>query len=280
MLMMAPVVLTTFKANHPGKYVPDDLQVKLQILTVANLFFRRHIRSWWLPSGATLHGQRKRNTERAKNWMQCQTDSGIIALGGTGSLVVSKSSLAANRQDMMSHLSIPYCQSLPDLKFAISLLDILPEYMVLCKMVPLSVRDNWMDEAVIFMLQSAIEQVLIYGKPIEDSADGAFAWDWAGINEQLPEIIGCDDVEINAWEDKRTSLKASLFPNEGLTWETHFRRLLTEFPLLHLEEMILELLSSLLNMLDTPILMQLEAGKLDGLTTSETQAFKDRIGIN
>jgi len=136
-----------------------------------------------------------------------------------------------------------------------------------------------MNEALVFMLQSAIEQVLIYGNTIEDSADEAFAWDWATMTGQLPEAIESNEVEANVWENKRASLKASLFLDEGRTWETHFQRLLTEFPLLHLEELILESLSSLLSMLDTPILMQLEAGKLDGLTVTETEAFKDRIGI-
>jgi len=217
------VVLTMFKANHPSEYVSDDLQVKLQILTFANLLFRRHIRSWWLPSGATLYNQRKKNTERAKRWIQSHKDSGIIPLNGSDDLVVPKSSLAANRRDMLSHLCISYGQDLPDLECSVSLLDILPQYITLCKMVPVSVRDSWMDEALVFMLQSAIEQVLI--------------------------------------------------------WETHFQHLLTEFPLLHLEEVILESLSSFLSMLDTPILMQLEAGKLDGLTVTETETFKDRIGI-
>ena len=135
-----------------------------------------------------------------------------------------------------------------------------------------------MDGGLVFMLQSAIEQVLVYGNTIEDSADEAFAWDWAGMTGQLPGAIESNKVEANVWENKRVSLKASLFLNEGLAWETHFQHL-TEFPLLHLEEVILELLSSLLSMLDTPILMQLEAGKLYGLTVTETEAFKDRIGI-
>src|SRR5947208_12406600 len=175
MLILVSVFLTMFKANHPSEYVPEDLQVKLQILTFANLLFRRHIRSRWLPSGATLHGQRKKNTERAKIWMQCHQDSGIIPLDCSDNLVLPESTLAANRHDMLSHLCIPYGQDLPVVECSVSLLDILPEYITLSKVVPVSVRDNWTDGALVFMLQSAIEQILIFGNTIQDSADEAFA---------------------------------------------------------------------------------------------------------
>lgn len=282
MLIMASVILTMFKANHPGQYVPDELQIKLQILTFANLMFRRHIQSWWLPSGATLHDQRKKNMERAKRWMRCHSDSNleIMHYGGSAKPVIPKSTLATNRRDMMSHLCVFCDQDFPDSEFCVSLLDILPEYVALCKMVPLNVTHSWMNGAVVFMLQAAIEQILIYGNIIEDSIDEAFAWDWVEVTGQVLWTSENNDAEASMWENKRISLKTSLLNNQRPTWEDHFRHLLTEFPLLHFDEMILELLSGLLKMLNTPVLMQLEAGKLDGLTVTETEAFKDRIGVN
>ncbi|KAK2794974.1 hypothetical protein FQN52_006853 [Onygenales sp. PD_12] len=272
------VFMQLFQQNHPDAELSDDLRIKLQILTVTNLFCRRYRASVFMPSKETLQTQRQHNKERANAWLQQHKGCIILPENGAADGPTDRASRETIRRQMYSLMRVPYDENIPALDSAVTLLDILPEYMALCRMVSKTVQDgNWMDQPIFFMLHSALEQILIHGTTISHAANEAFAW-------------GCPlDVEstqfekadfIIEWEAFRDSVKESLFPDTQTTWESQLGELLDKkSPLTQFEDSILVWLEGVLRLQNTPILAQLEEGNLDGLTVEETEAFMDRVGI-
>ncbi|PGH30527.1 hypothetical protein GX50_06707 [[Emmonsia] crescens] len=269
--------------NNNTAYFTTDLKIKLQILTVTNLLCRRYTRgsSSFLPSEETLEAQRKRNKERAERWLRQNEDCRISSRATETPFIGDKSFLERNRRDMYSHMGIPYEDG--DDKILVALLDILPEYMSLCAMVPhRDIPDtSWMELPVRFMLHAAIEEVLLQGKTIAEAANEAFAWDYP---YKVEGDEGDDEkehkVQIAQWETVRDSVKASLVSAaDEREWEVRVEEILQKSPFIQFEEYVLDWLMALFRFQDTPILVQLEEGKLEGLTLEETAAFMDRVGI-
>ncbi|OJD13889.1 hypothetical protein AJ78_05710 [Emergomyces pasteurianus Ep9510] len=269
--------------NNNNTCFPQDLKIKLQILTVANLLCRRYAKgsSTLLPSEGTLQFQRKRNKERAELWLR-QNEASRINCGPPNTAVITSTSfLERNHRDMFLHMGIPYEDD--NLNILVNLLDILPECMSLCAMVPhRDIPDtSWMELPVRFMLYATIEEVLLHGKKIAETANEAFAW---GYPYKVDGDEGSDENDAQAhivqWELVRDSVKASLVRADGEgDWEARIEEILEKSPLVQFEEYVIDWLTELLGFQNTPILVQLEEGTLEGLTLDETAAFLDRVGI-
>ncbi|OJD28174.1 hypothetical protein ACJ73_00435 [Blastomyces percursus] len=271
--------------HNNNAYFPIDLRVKLQILTVTNLLCRRYTPGsrTFLPSEETLQAQRKQNKERAERWILQNENCRISCGDGSTPVVNDRSFLERNRQDMYLHMGIPYYDGGDDNIPVVTLLDILPECMSLCRMVYGHDIPDTMELLVRFMLFAAIEEILLQGKSIAEATNEAFAWDY-------PYKFACDDDDENfaqdykacvaQWESVRKSVKASLVGADGDEgWESRIGQILERCPFIRFEEHVMEWLAALLKFQNTPILVQLEEGKLEGLTLQETAAFMDRVGI-
>ncbi|RAH71029.1 uncharacterized protein BO66DRAFT_63263 [Aspergillus aculeatinus CBS 121060] len=68
-------------------------------------------------------------------------------------------------------------------------------------------------------------------------------------------------------------------PPSGLSLEVHLRDISNELPAAQLARAVVEYLTNLMQSLDPPILLQLERGKLGGLTREETRRLKERVGL-
>ena len=136
----------------------------------------------------------------------------------------------------------------------------------------------WNEYATEFMLQASLEQFYVYGSSKADLVDKAFAWDCLGSGAS-PDINSPSDTDTTVWESQKARLKALLIPKKGLTWNWHLRKIANKFPLLRFEDAVLDLLGHILKLLEMPILMQLEKGRLEGLTEVETEEFKIRVGF-
>ncbi|PGG97002.1 hypothetical protein GX51_07551 [Blastomyces parvus] len=273
--------------RNNNAHFPLDLKIKLQILTVTNLLCRRYTRGsrTFLPSEEALQTQRKQNKERAERWLLENEDCRINCGDGSTPVVYDRSFLERNRRDMYLHMGIPCEDGGDDNTPVVTLLDILPECMSLCGMIYThDIPDiSWMELPVQFMLFAAIEQILLQGKSTAEAANEAFAWDY-------PYSVEDDDEDENVaqeckariaqWESVRESVKASLDGADGdKGWESRIGEILEKCPFIRFEEYVMEWLAALLKFQNTPIFVQLEEGKLEGLTLQETTAFMDRVGI-
>ncbi|WEW60366.1 hypothetical protein PRK78_005851 [Emydomyces testavorans] len=260
-----------------GQILSQDITLKLQILTFTNLFLRRYETSVYLPSRRTLQIQRTKNTERANLWLQ---QHGVLTYRGREPLHVPGDHLPVvrNYQSMLLHMGVPSDENVLDLESRVSLLDVLPEYMALCRIIPSAFRDRWMENAICFMLHSAIEQVFIYGRKDVDKLNEAFAWDWPyeDCQRKVPTAV----AEKVAWMASRDAVRRSLLPPRRTIYGDKVRRLSFKFQLFEFEGCILELLRDLMNMLEIPILQQLESGTLCGLTSAEAEVLSSRINLH
>ncbi|EEQ91374.1 uncharacterized protein BDCG_06494 [Blastomyces dermatitidis ER-3] len=272
--------------NNNNANFPIHVKIKLQILTVTNLLCRRYTRGsrTFLPSEDALQAQRKQNKERAERWLLQNEDHKISCGDGSTRVMDDRSFLERNRRDMYLHMGIP-CEDGDDNTPIVTLLDILPECISLCGMIyHHDIPDvSWMELPVRFMLFAAIEEILLQGKSITEAANEAFAWDYPYKFE------GDDDDEnfaqdykaqVAQWESVRESVKASLLGADGdKGWESRIGEILEKCPFIRFEEYVMEWLAALLKFQNMPILVQLEDGKLEGLTLQETAALMDRVGI-
>ncbi|EEH23384.1 hypothetical protein PABG_05595 [Paracoccidioides brasiliensis Pb03] len=287
-----------FRYNHPNKIndndaynLPRDLKIKLRILTVTNLLCRRYRASSnpsvFLPSEETLHAHRECNKARAERWLDRNRDRRISCGTAKEPTPPDKSFLERNRRDMSLHIGISHHHDkTPPVGPTVTLLDILPECMDLCRMVFYDIPDkSWMELLVQFMLHAAIEEFLIRGKPIAEAANEAFAWNYPDDVEVEEANDDQDDKthaadNISQWETMRDSAKESFFDTRGVQdWESRIGGILDKYPFILFEERILKWLIQLLELQDSSILMQLEEGKLEGLTVEETEEFMNKVGV-
>ncbi|PYH41152.1 uncharacterized protein BP01DRAFT_186981 [Aspergillus saccharolyticus JOP 1030-1] len=68
-------------------------------------------------------------------------------------------------------------------------------------------------------------------------------------------------------------------PPRGLSLEMHLKNMSSILPAAQLAHAVIDYLVNMMKSLDPPILLQLERGKLDGLTREETRLLKARIGL-
>ena len=71
-----------------------------------------------------------------------------------------------------------------------------------------------------------------------------------------------------------------LQPRPGIPPSEQLEEVAVKFPLPEVEETMIDFLVDPMGLLKTPILIQLERGKLDGLSREDTLALKDRVGLS
>ncbi|EFW22107.1 hypothetical protein DIZ76_010591 [Coccidioides immitis] len=262
LLNIVDVFFSLFKINHPDQKLTDDIALKFQVLTFANLFLRRYRDSVYLPSRKTLQKRRITNRKRAKLWVE--RNKAVMSQGRNNLYTFGNGfSLDKNYKDMREHMGLPPDNSM-DWNSRVSLLDILPEYMALGDVIPSVLRQTWMENAILLMLQCALEQVLVYGETEAEKIDEAFAWDWPYSHNWLG-----NGTEKAAWTTSRDVMRCSLIPSGTSTSEVNLKRLSFKYPLFEVEGAILDSLNDLLNMLEIPILQRLGLGTASELNVMD-----------
>ncbi|RMY71193.1 hypothetical protein D0863_05308 [Hortaea werneckii] len=210
-----------------------------------------------------------------------------------------------------AHYGTPSC---------LSLLDLLPLFMevsaarqaMLAASVPESgLTEQWMQLACSFMLQACLEQYLVVGASGTDAIDEAFAW---GLKPRGREEVANDEIndmfedpiyetEVEGWANvKRQYLERLLLPATGKRWHesnslpssplsnqggqpvvdltSRLESTATQHTIVKFESDVLGFLHALSESIDRPVLVQLEAGKLNGMSTEETTEFIKSCGFS
>ncbi|KAK2810533.1 hypothetical protein FQN49_008526, partial [Arthroderma sp. PD_2] len=269
-LEISEATLHLTKTNNPEETLSSDIKLKIQTLNFTNLFLRRFKRTAYLPSRSTLADQRKDSSERAKQWLE---DEGFPQTGPTPDQVdsafedlepIPPTWVDENRQTFLAHMAVEETEEYEfDQDTSITLLDILPELMALCDSVPDAMSEDFCTIAALFMLHAAIEQGMLYGRTGREVIDEAFAWG------------GEDDDQ--SWIETRDGYRQSLYPREDTDYGDQLKRIIFDHPPFDFEGQILDLISSLQQSWETPVLNQLEQGKLFSLDKDEVAAFKRRV---
>ncbi|KAI6842639.1 hypothetical protein KC340_g1587 [Hortaea werneckii] len=210
-----------------------------------------------------------------------------------------------------AHYGTPSC---------LSLLDLLPLFMevsaarqaMLAASVPESeLTEQWMQLACSFMLQACLEQYLVVGASGTDAIDEAFAWGlkakgreedandeindmfedpvhetevqgWANIKRQYLERLLPSATE-NSWRESSSVPSPPHGAQDGHRLVDLISRLentATQHPIFQFESDVLGFLHALSESIERPVLVQLEAGQLDGMSTEETTEFIKSCGLS
>ncbi|KAL2001251.1 hypothetical protein VTN02DRAFT_1982 [Thermoascus thermophilus] len=299
------LLFDTFKsissAHHSKNLITRDLEAKLQLITFASLFFHRYLDSIWSRDVAELNLWREKNRQNAMEWMTNNEDKELFdhsSWTAFQALPADPSILARNYQAMLLQLKIPPGNQIRDRDKIISLLDIIPEFMALCAIAaPILSDEMSMDLAAQFMMQACLEQYHIFGNLSPEIINEAFAWGPKGIDDAIsetnsskrqstlphadPEVhftSSADAVNVSSWWKKRAEYMDRLQPESGVSHHIHLENLSNAFPIFQFEGMIIDFLTHLIESLEVPVLLQLERGQLGGLSRTESENLKKRVG--
>lgn len=124
---------------------------------------------------------------------------------------------------------------------------------------------RWTDTAALFFMQAAVEEYRT-----SESSDGLskrIAW--------AEEILG-QAANTNPASRRYMS---HLRPPVGTPLNIHLDTVSAKFPLPQFRSAVLDVLLDIMKVLESPVLIQLERGKLGGLSRAETRQLKDRVGL-
>ncbi|KAI7238312.1 hypothetical protein KC330_g2662 [Hortaea werneckii] len=210
-----------------------------------------------------------------------------------------------------AHYGTPSCLSLLDLLPLFMEVSAARQAMLAASMPESGLTEQWMQLACSFMLQACLEQYLVVGASGTDAIDEAFAW---GLKQRGREEDTNDEIndmfedpiyetEVQGWANiKRQHLERLLPPATGKSWHesssvpssphsgqggqslvdltSRLESTATQHPILTCESDILGFLHALSESIDHPVLVQLEAGKLNGMSTEETTEFIKSCGFS
>ncbi|KAA6409059.1 MAG: hypothetical protein FRX48_07403 [Lasallia pustulata] len=295
-LQMVDSFLTVFHANHPNSPVSSTLQFRVRLLQFSVLFIRRSTArtSTAITATATsdsttlpaLRELRVRNRARSQVYLSHRPDARDI---DAGVLLSSRPPMAE------AALGTSLCSTSPALyasPTSVSLLDTLPAFMALSAiqnaMSESDITTLWMDLAARFMAQAALEQYVGYGAKEPDVLLDAFAW---GYDASSAASEGSDDWEVNImfsveegevpeWARIRKHYIGMLLPPADMPLHTHFQKLLDgDLSPSVFQNLIAQFLDRLLDHQPEPLLVQLEKGRVEGLSGAQTQRLKRSVGF-
>ncbi|KAI9798561.1 MAG: hypothetical protein M1833_004698 [Piccolia ochrophora] len=297
--LKAYAFLVLFKSNHPNRVVHPALRFRLRLVKFLAIYTRRLFPSSSAQSMADLEHLRQQNDARTRKWLSlCQQYSSVPSADDprltpfASSLPLSEHDLRSNRyralsafglQDQMGHYGCPA---------STTLLDMLPAFMYLSASIvntidTWTVGAEWVDTAAGFILQAVLEQYLIYGNKGAGPLREAFAW---GFNaqgqpdhnddEKVNAMFRCDEeATYPIWGEIKADRLKALLPRPQIEASIHLEGLATRFPMKEFSRKLLGYLADLSRLPARPALVQLESGKLDGLSREETKALRERVGL-
>ncbi len=276
-----PAFLVMFRSMHPDQHGSEELRFRLRLLKFTALFTTRSASSGVIPSRPAFEPMRQQQEPKNSFRKRVEANGGLEPTSQTEAL------------------STPAADKLSTTKSSeptprVSLLDTLPVFMALSA-AHLSLQDHkitliWMRLAAGYMAQAVAEQYLNYNSPRPEVLYEAFHF---GFDPESDAQEGTDEWHVNKmflgedgvveeWENIRQEHMRALMQTQGVSLQEHLEHLKAlvdnELPLSELEDQVVVFLEKLLAVHPKPLLAQLAAGKLDGLSERETGALKRQLG--
>ncbi|KAJ6115134.1 hypothetical protein N7486_000912 [Penicillium sp. IBT 16267x] len=137
-------------------------------------------------------------------------------------------------------------------------------FMGLCSTASAKVSETrWFDTGARFMVQAALENQREGGQPSED-LHKLYSW------------TPSEPAQTSKWVISRQRYAGELADASAFNGA---QSVALKYPLLEFKAIVGSFLRDLMTTLDAPILIQVERGRLDGLSPEETQRLKARVGL-
>ncbi|KZF18886.1 hypothetical protein L228DRAFT_251756 [Xylona heveae TC161] len=291
--------LKIFKSKHPERQTLSPVRHRLALLRYCSIFFcGPDYSAFTVPSLISL---RDRNLARAKAWQAHQStvvDTQIFQEIDISAMTIFSSKAFRSGDNSIHEQFRESTQNPYKTANDILLLDTLPlfmefsaaELLTTCEM---DITTAWVGLAGEYMLQSVLEQYLIQGLKGLESAKEAFAWGFGALKADEPSNSMVGQANTPFDEDLHSSTPSSqhtmladvrqkflseLLPKNGKDMEFNLKYLLTKYPRRPFFQRIASLLETLLTVQSPPALSKFELGLLDGLSASEMEAVRNRVG--
>lgn len=282
--------LALFKVRH-SSYTPDpELHFRQLLSQLLILIVNRHRRTSISPPLDSLLSLRAENAARVRTWTQSSTrpTASYTIFQLNESLPKDEVTVNTNRKNALDSLGLDTTQEFYGSEYSISLLDLLPLFMhvsalPVTKIYQSQINDIWMRLATEWILQACLEQYLVCGARGTECIDEAFAWgyqkDGAGVVNAMFEDAEFK-VEIEGWKEwkaKSLELLMAEVPEERI--QGRLEGLAEENSMKDFEKSIVKYLEALGKCIPEPMLVQLEKGKLEGMSEQATKNFLRECGI-
>lgn len=287
--------LKIFNARHAG-YKPDaNLHFRHTLLQLLTLSTQRFTHNSTTPPLSSLLALRELNLSRTMDWIETAdriptSQSDITAF--ETSLPLSPEILVQNRRTFL--ISLKLNPEWPALQIygseeSVTLLDLLPLFMRLTATVQKihnsEINPEWMRLATQWMQQACLEQYLIYGASGSDAVDEAFAWGYKSNAEEADNLNAMFESssqtaeEVQGWAECKTRALGALILHGEEDVRSHLARLAEKMSMREFGREVLGFLEALVKSVDEPVLVQLEKGRLQGLSRAETREFLMGCGV-
>ena len=294
---------------HPDYHAGSDLHFRLRLLKFTVMFTKRSAPAETILPRTVLQDLRHRRREQVRSSNVEITPLDFPNLTEYRTL----SNNTENKKVPTIHDSIPgrrgskKCDSVQP---AISLLDTIPLFMAMsAAQIALqggTITEAWMRLAADFMAHAVAEQYLVYESRSRETLQEAFSW---GFDPECSAEEGTDEFQINAmfWEvdavvdgwdrirdehvqavsmfqicgtHKLIGVALQLIPPAGADLQVHLEMLLSsDLSTTEFERRLVNFLDKMLTGQSKPLLLQIESGKVDGLTRKDITALFEAIGI-
>lgn len=310
---MPVAFLSSFKANHPPNAVSAVLKLRLRLLQYVSLFTRRLRMTWSSPDSESLQHLRSVHKARARRRKTLLSLDFNERSSTWDALPLSGQQLAAHRQYVLHTLKIKGTEAERYISpSSVTMLDLLPKFMALSAYLyqeaGWEVKERWLELAAEFMMQAALEQYLVYSAGDAQVLRECFSYGWdpsfkkdrimakysrdsPGLGDQVYREMGDDEetineifhdeeteTEIGGWKEIRERFLGFFKPEKDVGIVRQLELTAAQHPILKFEGQVMYFLGALQKAQETPILIQLEEGKLEDMSVEETTKLKERIG--
>ncbi|KAL8912270.1 MAG: hypothetical protein Q9171_002725 [Xanthocarpia ochracea] len=151
-----------------------------------------------------------------------------------------------------------------------------------------TITEIWMMLAAGYMAQSYMEQVIVYQNQRPDLLEDAFHWGYdadcrseeASDQWHISNMFDTDENLTHLWESIKEEHIEALRPPDKTSLEDHLEVMANgALSVVAFKDKVSEFLTGLLSAHAAPLLIQLEMGKVDGLSRKATAALKTRAGF-
>ncbi|KAL8832411.1 MAG: hypothetical protein Q9191_000283 [Dirinaria sp. TL-2023a] len=282
---MVEAFLAMFRSMHPGQCGSTELSFRLRLLRFTAMFTSRFTpKSPIDPPITELLKLRRQNKQRADAFHHGKDMRDMLDSENVGA---SEQRLTASEREGETLMNNYRASG------DFSLLDTLPNFMSLSAAQSVlqdrPITDIWMRLAAGYMAHSALEQCLKHDVPLSNALEEAFAW---GFDPESTAEEGSDEWQVNAmflgeddeifgWSEIRNEHMRTLKPPSGIPLVEHAKSLLrAQLPLDTFEQNLMMFVEGLLEAQPKPLYVQLEMGKVDGLSREDTRALAKAIGMD
>lgn len=310
--------IRNFRARYP-KFSPDqEIRLRLLLLKLITLFTQRCTFNPTTPCPRPERRITSASREGPLGQSLGLYNFDITAFDDD--LPASTDTLRRNRAHVLDQLGVPaedeHEEPFYGTSTCLSLLDLLPLFMQASAlrnaMSASNLTDRWMDLACDFMLQACLEQYLVFGAKGVSPAKDSFDWGYdvnmdvdlevTSSGEQANELNAMFEdedyaVEVEGWASRKAECISQVLlagdrvrpstptgDTENSTAATdlvsRLESIAEAHPIAEFEMSLLSFLNALSRSIADPVLVQLESGKLDGMTEVETKDFLASCGCS